>query len=368
MKTIRKALPFLIAASSLPGVALADAPQYTLTDIGPSVRFGAFTGVFAVNSSGAIMGNGGDGTYSHAFLYNGTTHDLGTLGGSNSASVAMNSSNNVVGYSDTTGNTETHAFMYNGVIHDLGTLGGTYSVAQAINSTNTVVGYANTTDDNAQHGFYYDSAMHDIGTLGGNYSSAFAINDHGIIVGSATIDGDTESHAIMYNGVMHDLGTLGGTSADAVGVSSNGIIAGTSFIAGDNFQHAFFYDGAMHDLGTLGGDNSGAFATNANGWVLGWSEINPGDSLSTVFLYDGKKMYDLNALLANAFPNLEIDNIFGNISDTGEIFAQATDLTTGDLRLYSFSPASAVPIPASAWLFSSCLTGLIGLRRKSKNE
>jgi probable HAF family extracellular repeat protein len=52
--------------------------------------------------------------------------DLGTLGGSNSRAVSMNSSGQVVGYSELPSDTATHAFLWTraGGMIDLGTLGG----------------------------------------------------------------------------------------------------------------------------------------------------------------------------------------------------------------------------------------------------
>ena len=62
-------------------------------------------------------------------------HDLGTLdgGGVNSSANGINDSGLAVGYAYTSAGYP-HAFMYDSSMHDLGTLGGTSSDARAINA------------------------------------------------------------------------------------------------------------------------------------------------------------------------------------------------------------------------------------------
>jgi probable HAF family extracellular repeat protein len=359
MKTTAKILPSLILAVSVSGVALADAPQITVTDLG-SVDFGF--GTHSTNATGSFAGSSG----AYAAYYDGTVHELGTLGGSGSSADGINPSNHVVGSSNVAGDTALHAFYYDGSMHDLGTLGGANSSARAINSNNHVVGYSEVAGGSfsAPHAFLYDGTMHDIGTLGGIFAIANAINDSGVVVGASTTAGDIEQHAFMYNGSMHDIGTLGGSVAIAYDISSNGIIAGQSYIAGDGSYHAFLYNGSMQDIGTLGGSFSNATGVNSKGWVIGSSELDSIDGAQTEFLYDGSTMYDLNALVASS--NISILMAVG-INDEGDIYALGSGTTTDGLNLYRLS-VNSVPIPASAWLFGSCLTGLVGLRRKSKNS
>src|SRR5437016_12602987 len=60
-------------------------------------------------------------------------------------------------------------------ITDLGTLGGSFSVALGVNSRGQVIGNSFTTGDQALHAFIYsDGRMRDLGTLGGSSSSADA--------------------------------------------------------------------------------------------------------------------------------------------------------------------------------------------------
>ncbi len=147
----------------------------------------------AINASGQIAGtaylNGPD-SY-HAYLFdNGTTTDLMTLGGLNSAATALNRDGNVVGYSEIAGSTRAqHAFLYmGGQMIDLKTLGGSTSSALAINNANQVVGRSDV-GGGVFHAFLYENgAMIDLNSLidpnsGWTLLSATGINDTGQIVG-----------------------------------------------------------------------------------------------------------------------------------------------------------------------------------------
>jgi probable HAF family extracellular repeat protein len=96
-----------------------------------------------------------------AFSY--TLLDLGTLGGSSSSAIGMNSTGQVVGYSQIAGDRTTHAFLSSGgVMHDLGTLGGSNSCAFDINDSGQAVGESDMATG-AIHAFLYSSGvMHDL--------------------------------------------------------------------------------------------------------------------------------------------------------------------------------------------------------------
>ena len=75
-----------------------------------------------INDHGQVIGiaDTADG-HSHAFLWDGKMHDLGTLGGDTSRAVAINELGQVVGSAETEEGT-THAFLWNGSMHDLNDL------------------------------------------------------------------------------------------------------------------------------------------------------------------------------------------------------------------------------------------------------
>ena len=118
--------------------------------------------------------------------------DLGTLGGSDSAALAVNARGQVVGYSSMTRyGAETHAFFWTqaGGMIDLGTLGGMNSLAEAVNDRGQVVGWSDTPADtgvgvaccSVSRAFSWTQAggMLDLGTLGGSSSTALAVNASG---------------------------------------------------------------------------------------------------------------------------------------------------------------------------------------------
>jgi probable HAF family extracellular repeat protein len=109
-------------------------------------------------------------------------YDLGTLGGRYSHATGVNSSGQVVGYSDLSPSVY-HAFLYQGgTMQDLGTLGGDKSVALGVNSAGYAVGYAFDANGAARSFEYGAGVMTEV--VGSNREFATAINDKGEIVGS----------------------------------------------------------------------------------------------------------------------------------------------------------------------------------------
>jgi len=140
-------------------------------------------------------------------------------------------------------------------------------------------------------------------------------------------------------------------------------MVGRSYLSNGNGRaHAFLYDGTMHDLDPLGSASSSfynAVGVNSSGWVVGSSD-------NGLFLYDGSTMHGLDSLLAETLSGALINNVLA-INDAGDIFVDGYDTNTNTNHLYKLE-VSSVPIPASVWLFGTCLTGLVGLRRKAKSS
>lgn len=336
-------------------------PLYSYIDLG--TLGGGFSSGSGLNSQGVAVGESHD----HAFYWDGSMHDIGTLsGGSISTANAINSSGTVVGYSSRNGTSSPHAFLYDGTLHDIGTLGGVSSYAYAINDRGAVVGEA-ATGNGPHHAFLYDGVMHDLGTLptaAGTPSTATGINNSNIVVGysSSNTAGSLQIHAFLYDGIMHDLGTLGGPESEAYAINDNSVVVGGSRIAprvAD--RHAFLYDGSMHDLGTLGGTNSEAYDVNNLGFVVGQSKNSNGEA--EAFLYDGTGMFSLNSLLTSNPDDIDLFDA-QEINDSGQIVATAS--IRGVSHAFLLTPT--VPVPATAWLFGSSLAGLITMRRKTTRE
>jgi probable HAF family extracellular repeat protein len=227
--------------------------------------------------------------------------DLGTVGGTNSRATAINSSGQVVGYSQNSAG-QLRAFLYSGgSIQDLGANGGVGSTASAINDSGQIVGdYTfGTGPDPVRKGFSYTSGsgMHDIGSLGGAWNEPYGLNNAGQIVGISNT-GAGAFRAYVYNGSTYtNLGTLGGNWSYAIGINDSGVIVGDANTASEQ-EHGFrFSGGVMTDLGTLpppATNGSTAYAINASGQIAGYSYQTSGPGLG--FIVNGTTLTPLGAL------------------------------------------------------------------------
>ena len=252
-----------------------------IVDLRPST--GVNSSANDINEQGDIVGGGDTGFAAfHAYLLSeGTSVDLGTLGGNESAALAINRRGQVAGHSRIGGGgaPAKHAFFIcePGRMLDLGTLGGTTSIAHDVNDLGEVVGLSETTIGQP-HAFLWTATrgMRDLGTLG-TASMALGINNRSEIVGGS-------GRAFLWSeqaGIV-DLGTLGGRTSCANDINDLGCIVGVSQTGaadrrGLPVTHAFLRtpDGTMVDLGTLGGEHSSAAAVSeeAGGtvWIAGHS-------------------------------------------------------------------------------------------------
>src|SRR6266516_3013956 len=181
---------------------------------------GVNTSANDINENGEITGGGdtGFGDFHAYLLSEGTSFDLGTLGGNESEALAVNRLGQVAGHSRIGGAVAKHAFFVPepGRMLDLATLGGPTSIAHDVNDRSAVVGFAET-HAGQPHAFLWTAAdgMRDLGTLGGGASMALAINNSAAVVG-----GSGRAFLWTEHGGLVDLGTLdGGEHSAAVAVS-----------------------------------------------------------------------------------------------------------------------------------------------------
>ena len=242
---------------------------------------GVNTSANDINENGEIAGGGdtGFGDFHAYLLSEGTSFDLGTLGGNESEALAVNRRGHVTGHSRVAGAVVKHAFLIAdpGRMVDLGSLGGAgragaLSIAHDVNDEGAVVGLAETRTGQP-HAFLWTAVdgMRDLGALGAAPSMALGINNRAEVVGGS-------GHAFLWTekAGMVDLGTLGGRTSCANDVNDLGCIVGVSQTGGTDARglpvtRAFLRmpDGSMLELGTLGGEHSSAAAVSeADGGVL----------------------------------------------------------------------------------------------------
>jgi len=223
-----------------------------------------------------------------------TLSDLGTFGGKSSESNSINVLSHVGGFALTTipdptitleFGEEGHGFFWDGSMHELGTLGGPNSIAIGINDKDWLVGWSQASFDLGDAGIpnlhaviWKNSAIRDMGSFGGPISLAFAINNNGLAVGQS-MRPDFSFHAFTWqNGVLSDLGTLPGDSqSGAGGVNSQGEIVGGS--SNDTTQAACLWQHQRPvDLNTRISDPAWQLAVansiNNRGQIAGYGFLN----------------------------------------------------------------------------------------------
>ncbi|HEU5115249.1 MAG TPA: hypothetical protein VFT74_01090 [Isosphaeraceae bacterium] len=356
MRREHRGLPTLLLLFLAPGLAWAD-PQFQVSGLptsdavainsqgqvlahDPSAPAGSYArldgylpgpGQFGLSSYQAIYTTGrsfnhtgqaaGQNAAGQAVIsQNGTNTVLGTLGGSSSASTALNETGQTVGWAQTASGSA-HAFEYqNGKMIDLGTLsGGQFSASTDVNGVGVAVGYSDT-----GRAPYSGSGLPGVSHVG---LASFVQGAHAV--------------EFTSKGVV-DIGTLGGSSSIAHGLNDAGLIVGSSQTA-DGSVHAFVsFDGKMADLGTLGFstytpkdvavDTSEALAVNNVGSIVG-------ESNGLAFLDQNGVMFDLNSLIPRN-SGLLLRSAIG-INDAGQILALGGPLgQAGYGSVYVLTPSA----------------------------
>ena len=339
----------------------------TLTDLGalPGVNSSC---VSHISGNGWIAGQSENGAIdpitgwpeAQAVLWkNGRVVNLGTLGGNESFSIAVNNRGQVVGLAENATpdpfglgfGQQARAFLWErGRMRDLGTLGGPDAFAIDINDRGQIMGVSfinsipdPTTGVPTLDGFLWDNGkMIDIpDPLGGTQISPYYLSERGQVVGNANLAGDNFEQArhpfLWEKRKFTDLGTFGGSTGDAYKINDAGQIVGDASFADTTYHAALWQNGSISDLGTIGTDLcSVAQDINSRGQAVGWSGVCDYSVIPRAFLWDKTgPAVDLNTLISSA------SGIYvffaSNINDRGEI-AAAGLLPSGDTHAVLLVP------------------------------
>src|ERR1700674_123760 len=139
--------------------------------------------------------------------------NLGGLGGLCTNAEAINSRGQIVGTSDFEGDTVWHAFIWDGSMHDLGgSLGGNISQGFALNDAGVAVGFGMLAGDTIWHAALWRGIgkITDLGVVGNDQcSSAHAINAKGQVVGESVADCFSQYRPFLWDdGSIFDLNAL----------------------------------------------------------------------------------------------------------------------------------------------------------------
>ncbi len=282
---------------------------------------GAFP--IAINSKGAIAGISGTAIINPVngvlradvvLWKDGQIIDLGSLGGPFIAPNDINNRGQVVGGGENTipdpfaadgGTTEVHAFLWDGTMRDLGTLGGHDSFAAFINERGQIAGNSTTnsvvnptTQSPTQVPVLWENGrVRNLGSLGGLFGYVTGFNNRGQVSGDSDLAGDEARHPFVWQGgSLRDLGTLGGSSAFSFWIDESGRVVGGSFTS-EKFRAFSWEDGKMRNLGSLNFNSdvcSVALNSNSKGQIVG-NSLPRCENDAHPFLWEGGgPMIDLN--------------------------------------------------------------------------
>jgi probable HAF family extracellular repeat protein len=368
-----------VIATLPPSLGTAFSQNYQVINLGTPLG-GSFAIAAGISDGGFLGGyaNLPNNTTQHALLWlPGSTKDLGTFGGTNSALL-----NQFAGFSETAAKdslgqdfcgTGTHlvclplSAVY-GNATPLPLLGGQNGTAFGNNLLGQVVGVAQTSVNDPGclvsgkpvAPFYQVQQSVPVLWTNGKVSQlplfpgdpeggANAINDLGQSVGATgdCVNAPTAHGLLWQGGNPVNLGNLGGSlNTNPFAINDLTQVTGTSDVAGDLTSHAFLWqNGTMQDLGALPGDYySVGYSINSLGQIVGQScDVNHN---CRAFLWNKGTMTDLNTLLpANQQLYLYLA---AAIDDLGVITGYAIDKTNNTQPAFVAVPTISFTAGASA--------------------
>ncbi|MGE3818506.1 MAG: hypothetical protein AB7I30_03665 [Isosphaeraceae bacterium] len=312
---------------------------YQITEV-PTLAGGAVNFANDINNLGQVVGNsrkGGAGTSLFPYVWrvgSASPTEIGILPGvpTFGRGFAVNDSGVVVGES---GNGPSKGFRWEaGTLSDVGTLpGGTSAVANDVNSLGRIVGSAS--NGQSVRAFYTDGGgnLVDLGTPLGTTNSlgrANALNDAGVIAGSARNAAGTATEATVWtfdsagNPVATTVGSpLAGAFSELSAINDLGLAVGRYTNAAGRTRAFAFNGQSSFDLGLLSDEPAFVHArandVNNAGEIVGYvAQFDTAPSFGgAAVLWRGGSMYDLNDLIdpASGWRLLSAEGI----NDAGQI-------------------------------------------------
>lgn len=314
--------------------------------------------------------------------------DLGTLGGTFSIAVGLNSQGVVAGFSNVsgdepTGNLTEHAFLWrSGAKTNLGTLGGPQSVVgfnNPLNDSGAATGASNISTPDPNGGdfcgigstliclpfVWKKGVINALPLLGGNNGSAGAINNRGQIVGTAetAIPDPTcaftflRNEAVIWeNSRVQELPPLPGDAVgNAIANNDKGEVVGATGCVSGNVHAVLWQNSTPIDLGNLGSESFNlAFAINNRGQIVGESTLP--ENTSHAFLWQDGVMNDLGSL--PGLPVSEANGINNHGQVVGFSFDANSDESSGVAWLWqngTMTDLNSLTPPGSPWFLLEAL-------------
>ncbi len=361
------------------GSALADAPQYSIIDLGVVGTLGPteVSQAMGISANGQAFGRSftieGGAT---AFTWSADTGmvALPQLAGKTSAvALGANGQGTVVGVASITvsGLAPQAVVWQNGSVLALpNATGYSSSRAYAVNALGVIVGsQGGGTSERAAIYANGTASLIPLQANGGKMTTAYGISDSGLVVGVGEDPLDASRNVgLIYNmntGSFLDIGGVTGANGAVINsISNSGYVAGSSSQGqGNPLPFVWTQAGGMQAIPLLANTGYGfSSGVNSSGWVVGAD----GGLYSNPFLFANGALYSVASLLpANSgwdFVANTASSAVG-ISDDGTIVGTAYH--DGVAHAYEMVLTSAVPEPASyALMFAGlCVVGGIARRR-----